>query len=76
MGEELKEKLFYQKENGWNNMDEIKMFIGINKKEQEIRLLEGQSSKIIKYKNKEDLENILTKFVKENIEKMEDLNNE
>lgn len=57
-------------------MDEIKMFIGINKKEQEIRLLEGQSSKIIKYKNKEDLENILTKFVKENIEKMEDLNNE
>lgn len=24
MGEELKEKLFYQKENGWNNMDEIK----------------------------------------------------
>lgn len=53
-------------------MDEIKMFIGIIKKEQEIRLLEGQNSKVIKYKNKKDLENILIKFVKENIEKMED----
>lgn len=60
-------------------MDEILMFIGISKSKKEARFLDERlkKSRVVKFKNKEDLEKKIIKFIKQDLERnKEDLDNE
>lgn len=54
-------------------MHEILMFIGINKSKKEVIFLDERvKNRITKYKNKEDLEKKIIRFVKTNLKRNEE----
>lgn len=54
-------------------MQEILMFIGINKSKKEVIFLDERvKNRITKYKNKDDLEKKIIRFVKTNLKRNEE----